>query len=136
MSKEEKDVVGEETEWDVKKIFVGIVFIFSIIVGGYYIRQEYFPTQNAIEENPYEEVKGVQTEKEEEYFAEQYSVKNITSGVQKNLESLSQQVNTLSPQEIATSSPQVQKVLQDIKNLEKYPKNQAKEMCINICNGL
>jgi hypothetical protein len=42
--------------------------------------------------------------------------------------------------EIASSSPQMQKILNDIKSLEQYPANQAKEFCRQIyekiCGGL
>jgi hypothetical protein len=35
--------------------------------------------------------------------------------------------------EVASSSPQVQKILNDIKALQQYPANQIKDLCRKIC---
>ncbi len=61
---------------------------------------------------------------------------NLSSDVQKNIDSIKQEVSSLRIEEVASSSPQIQKVLNDIKELEKYPRDQAKEMCQKLCNGL
>lgn len=137
IQKEELELV-EEAVWDIKKIIIGIVSIGTVVAGGYYVKQQYFPSSqtSGIQESPYTDVQGAHTEETLEEQAEKYSVKNLTTDVQKKINTLSKQVNNLSPQEVATSSPQVQKVLEDLKKLEEYPKSQAKEMCLNICKGL
>ncbi len=38
--------------------------------------------------------------------------------------------------EVASSSPQVQKILNDLKTLENAPKDQVKQSCQQICNSL
>lgn len=135
MGKEEIEII-EESEWDIKKIIIGIVCAIAVIIGGYYIKQTYFPSLEveSIDQTPYSEVRGAYTEDTENF--PDYSYTDIPSEVQKQITSLSQQVNNLNPAEVATSSPQVQKVLDDLKKLEQYPKSQAKEMCLNICKGL
>ncbi|MDP3988357.1 MAG: hypothetical protein Q8P80_04410 [Candidatus Levybacteria bacterium] len=60
----------------------------------------------------------------------------IKEDLQGKLDSFKQQVSNLSVSDIASSSPQVQKIMEDLKNLQGLPKNQAKEACYNICKGL
>ena len=57
----------------------------------------------------------------------------MQKAVAEKIESLKQDVRGLNIVEIASSSPQVQKILNDIKFLEQYPANQAKEICKKIC---
>lgn len=56
--------------------------------------------------------------------------------VQTKIEELKKEAAKVDVQEIASSSPQVQKVLNDLKALENAPKNQAKQTCQQICNSL
>ncbi|MCL4353061.1 hypothetical protein M1615_01150 [Patescibacteria group bacterium] len=64
------------------------------------------------------------------------SSENIQSSLKDRVSQLKQEVSNLNVLEVASSSSQVQKVLQDVKSLEQYPHNQAKEACLNICNSL
>lgn len=64
------------------------------------------------------------------------SSEELRSGIEQRVGDLQEQVLGLSPVDIATSSPQVQKILRDIKALEKYPKSEAREMCENFCKSL
>lgn len=56
--------------------------------------------------------------------------------VSEKLEALKKEAGKIDVDQIASSSPQIQKVLNDLKALEKVPQNQAKNMCLNICNTL
>lgn len=60
----------------------------------------------------------------------------LQAGAEEKLNNIKQQVESINIQDIASSSPQVQKVINDLKSLENYPKNQAKQMCENICKNL
>lgn len=61
---------------------------------------------------------------------------DLKSSAQEKLEQLQKEVQQINVIEIASSSPQVQKVINDFKSLEDYPKDQVKTFCQNICNGL
>lgn len=56
--------------------------------------------------------------------------------VEDKLEEVKQEINALDIAEIASSSPQVKKILQDLRFLQEYPGNQAREMCQRICSSL
>lgn len=55
---------------------------------------------------------------------------------QQKLEVVIKEVLHLELDDIASSSPQIQRVLGEIKALGKYPRNQAKDLCQKICSGL
>lgn len=76
-----------------------------------------------------EKIKGVFEEQKEES-------KPGSSSIQQRLEIIKREVNSINIKEIASSSPQIQKILLDLKNLQSLPENQAREACYNICKGL
>ena|SRR6266404_1687716 len=60
----------------------------------------------------------------------------IKKGVENKINDLVKEVNQINVVEVATSTPAVQKVLNDIKSIQNLPQTQAKEQCLKICNGL
>lgn len=121
-----------EEVWSIKKIIIGIASIATVAGGGYAVKE--FVLDKNIQEKPSvvqessKAVEGAQTQ--------QIEVEEIKENIQEKLNSLRSEVTNLNAAEVASSSPQVQKILQDLKGLENYPKDQAKNMCQQICNGL
>ena len=62
-------------------------------------------------------------------------VPDIKNSVQNQLNTLKSEAQGVDLVEIASSSPQVQKVINDLKALQNYPKNQVKATCEQICNS-
>jgi|GEM_PF-2801642 len=62
--------------------------------------------------------------------------KEMQDSAQERLEKIKEQVSELSAADLMTSSPQIEKVMQDLESLKHYPKNQVKDACRNICEGL
>ncbi len=62
--------------------------------------------------------------------------KEMQDSAQERLEKIKEQVSQLSAADLLTSSPQIDKVMQDLESLKQYPKNQVKDACRNICEGL
>jgi hypothetical protein len=62
-------------------------------------------------------------------------VPNIKNSVQNQLNTLKSEAQGVDLVEIASSSPQVQKVINDLKALQNYPKNQVKATCEQVCNS-
>lgn len=58
------------------------------------------------------------------------------SDFKKQFDSIKAEVMGLDIQEVASSSPQVQKLINDIKGFKDLPKNQAKQFCEQVCSGL
>jgi len=67
------------------------------------------------------------------------SIKNsssVKSDIQDRVDTLQKEAQNINLVEMASSSPQVQKVINDLKALQDYPKNQLKNACEQICNNL
>lgn len=122
---EKLEVIDEA--WDVKKILAA-VFIIGLIV---FTLKTYVLDKNLQNENLQVDTKvegaAVKSDKTEEIPSQ-----NLRKDLDQKLNDLKENVNNINVIEVATSTPAVQKVLNDIKNLQDYPKDQ----CLNICNNL
>lgn len=120
----------EKVEWDRKKIiFTSIIIIFLLFLG-YQAKSLFLDKNMQVPQNDSfqkEDVKGV-------------SVSNpgpsIKDTVQESINSIKNEAGSINISDIATSSPQIQKVINDIKALQNYPSNELKNTCLKICNGL
>ena len=79
-------------------------------------------------------VKGVSTQKQKNVSLP--STSNLQNSLQQKLGDIQQEVSKLDIAEIASSSPQVQKLINDLNALKDYPSNQIKDVCEKICSGL
>ncbi|MBF8249742.1 MAG: hypothetical protein HW400_343 [Candidatus Levybacteria bacterium] len=119
--------VKTEESWNKKRIFIAIILLALLIIGGYFFKTR------ALGENLFRQVKSVKGISSQKQIAEPAFNLNIQDTVKEKINSLKQEVAGLDIIEIASSSPQVQKILNDVKSLEQYPTNQLKEICRKIC---
>mgnify|MGYP001591715551 FL=1 len=117
--------------WNKKRIFAAVFLIIALIVLGYLLKTKVL-SEKALPTDSSKAVKGTASTKEEIKEKEELNV-NVQKAVAEKIESLKQAALGLNVVEIASSSPQVQKIINDIKALEQYPTNQAKEICKQIC---
>lgn len=129
-----------EESWNKKRIILfGIVTLLGIV--GYFSKVTFLDKKNAIEEiqTSFDKVKGIQTKqdlKTDDKKIEPVYTNSLKEGIQEKLDEIKENVSGLKVDEVASSSPSIQKVLHDIKNLENLPRNQAKETCKKICEGI
>lgn len=126
-----RDEVEEKT-WDKKKIVIGAVVLLIVAAILYTGRTTILAK---LAQLPQTDVRGVKMEKVN-FPSQQYSIGSPKQAVQEKIEAIKKEVNSLDVVEVASSSPQVQKVINDIKALEQYPQSQAKEACKKICETL
>ena len=83
-------------------------------------------------------VKGEKTQKEVQQNQQRVeAAKDRLQGtIEDQVEAIKKQVMQLDPQDVVSSSPQVQKIIDDLKNLQGVPKNELKNVCESICKGL
>lgn len=62
--------------------------------------------------------------------------KSLQQNFEGKLQDLQKQVMNLDPQEVVTSSPQVKKIINDLKNLQGLPKSELKQVCESLCSGI
>ncbi len=109
-----------EESWNIKRI--GLAFITLILLLGlaaYSLKEDSF-------------LKG---SKKETPKVLPVSDENLEDVVQKQIKSIREKAVNINVEEIASSSPQIQNLVNDIKALQELPKNQAKEACMNICKS-
>lgn len=114
--KKEKKV---DQEWDFKKIFLAFIAIIAVLLVGVWLKRGYFAEINSAKPAT------VSTK-----------VPDVQKAVQEKIEGIKYDAAKINVEEVATSSPQVQKVINDIKSIQDYPSSQAKSMCQKICEGL
>lgn len=119
---------GTGESWNKTRIFIALFLIAVLAVGGYF-----FKTRVLGDNSPPNEIKRVQGVSTKDKISSKEVGVNVQEAVKEKINNLKQQVSGLNITEIASSSPQVQKILNDIKSLEQYPTNQVKEICRKIC---
>ena len=117
--------VGVKESWNKKRIFAALFLIILLIAGIYFLKSRVMNLNLSPKS-----VKGINSEEKKE--KEDFKL-DIQGAVKEKINSLKQEVSSLNIVEIASSSPQIQKIINDIKSLEQYPTNQAKEICRQIC---
>ena len=120
-----EEIKSEDGTWDKKKIVIAVLLV--VLILGFGVKKFLIDTHRL---DFSKEVKGVSTNSNP-------SIPNLDLQkiLQDKLEEIKKGVSNLNLSDVASSSPQFRKALNDLKSLEQYPKNQAKEMCQKICSS-
>ncbi|MEK7558679.1 MAG: hypothetical protein AAB521_00060 [Patescibacteria group bacterium] len=118
MKAERKDEDIEES-WNKKRVGVAVVILMGIIASLFYLLNNNFHFYKPQD-------------------AKVLSAKDVKleDVVQNQIMNLKKEALSLNVEEIASSSPQVRKLVDDLKALGDLPKNQVKGACFKICDGL
>lgn len=124
--------LNKEESWDVKKIFIGILVLF-FLAGTAYAAKTFL-----LDKQKKTVVAGASVEREKVFIPteNQFFSFPSQSDIQQKINEIRGDVAKLNISEIASSSPQVQKIIHDIRSLQEYPHNQAKDICQQICSSL
>ncbi len=114
--------------WDRKKIFLSFLILIVALFAILYFKDKPSPLRSGRTA----QVKGESAPKPQQ----DQGTSSTTQRIQENFDRIKQNVDNLNVVDVATSSPQIQKLINDIKSLENVPKNQAKGACERICQGL
>ncbi len=125
MDKAKAKASKQESEWDKKKIVVVAIIVFILLFIGFNILNYSLGTSYNKPQKLTQNASGV--------TGPQF---NVGQGVQDQLKAIKNEADNINLVDIATSSPQVQKVIHDLQALKDYPNNQLKQTCINICGKL
>jgi hypothetical protein len=122
-----KEAPKDEAEWDKKKIILFTIAAIVLIGIGFEAKDLVLGTSVA---------PAVSVQKPDVKGAATQVSSDIKTSVQNQLDNLKTEAQNVDLVQIASSSPQVQKVINDLKAVQDYPKNQLKTTCQQICNGL
>ncbi len=119
-----------EFEWDIKRILIAGVFLIVLVVAGFEGKKAF------LGKNPGVLGESIQNKPIEVKKPTVKAPINVSSTVDSAIREIKNNITNLDPKEVASSSPQVQKVLRDMQQLQDLPANQAREACTKICSGL
>ncbi len=124
-----KEESGEE--WDKKRVIVTAFFVVVAILAVREIKTTFFSNND--------EVLGQNVSvsptpiKKPDVEIPRF---NVANEVGSKIEELKKNIEGLDPVEVASSSPQIQKVLKDMEGLKDLPSNEAKSMCMKLCSEI
>lgn len=115
----------QDLGWNRKRILVLLVIVAILLVGGliYLVKTS-------------SQVKGISTYTPPPSDTFDQASSQISEGVRNKIFSIQEDAKNLNVSEVASSSPQVQKVIKDIQSIQNLPSDKAKDACQKICNEL
>lgn len=116
-----KEVKFEES-WNKKRIGLALIFFLLLAAGAVYL----FKDNLSFNTKP-------QRVQDQKVVASSQDLENIIQG---QVQAIKQQAVSINVEEIASSSPQIQNLINDLKALQNLPSSRVKEACYNICKGL
>lgn len=117
----------EDLEWDRKKILLFLIAAVVLMGIGFEAKGLILGSSSVPQAKvSAPDVKGAATQVSS----------NIKNGVAEQLQNLQTEAQNINVVDIASSSPQVQKVINDLKAIQNYPQNQLKTTCEQVCNSL
>lgn len=128
-TRKKEEVSGEE--WDKKKVIITAFFVVVAVLAVREIKTTFFSNND--------EVLG------QNVSASPAPIKkpdvdiprvNVVKQVGLRMNEIKKNIEGLNPQEVASSSPQIQKVLRDMEGLKDLPSNEAKSMCVKLCSEI
>ncbi|MBI2621295.1 MAG: hypothetical protein HYW63_01445 [Candidatus Levybacteria bacterium] len=126
--KKKEEPGGEE--WDKRKIIISSFFAIVAILVLAEIKGIFFPSNQEILG---ESISRPTPIKKPDIKPPSF---DVAAGVGSKIEDIKKNIEGLDAEEVASSSPQIQKVLRDIQGIKDLPTNQAREMCFKICSGI
>lgn len=124
------EIKFEQEVWDLKKIIIGVVGLAAVAGGAFYAKNHFAPNTTTTPPAT-QQVQGTTTDNPIVSPTPQIKI-----NLQEKVQQLRNDVTHLNVAEIASSSPQVQQILNQVKNLGDLPKSEAKNVCQKICSGL
>lgn len=132
--------------WNTKRILITLAVIAFLIISAYFFKdfvlgksKELLSKTTQSLSRTSKGVEGVSIE-EKPSSAQPPAKSNVLPEVQKviqeKLETIKKEITSINIQDIASSSPQFQKIVNDLQSLQQYPRNELKDICTKVCGGL
>jgi len=133
-----KELKPIEESWNKKRIFFALAVLVILITGLAAFKVLALDKNQALTPEPVSKkgksVEGVSTNVNS--LSQDNKASNLKTNIEDQLNAIKQEASGINLAEVASSSPQVQKVIDDIKSIQNLPRNQAKDFCEQVCSGL
>lgn len=128
-----KEVKKEEQQWDKRKILLFLIAAIILVIVGFQVKTL---TLGENASKPQDLASSNKSVVKGESVFNKSSSADLKKDIQKQINSLKSEAENINIVDIASSSPQVQKVINDLKALQDYPSNQLRDVCEKVCKGL
>lgn len=125
-----KEEISTE-EWDKKKVIITAFFLVVAVLAVNEIKTTFFPSDDGVLGQNVE-VAPTPIKKPDVEIPRV----NIANEVGSKINEIKKNIEGLNAEEVASSSPQIQKVLKDMEGLKDLPSNEAKSMCMKLCSEI
>jgi len=112
-----------EESWNNKRVSIAFIVLLLLVGGAVYL----FRNRLSFD------AKSQRAQNQKVLSVSDYNLEDV---VQKQMQTIKKQAENINVEEIASSSPQIQNLINDLKTLQNLPKDKVKEACYNICKGL
>lgn len=133
-----KELKSIEEPWNKKRIIIGLFFLFTVVAGltafKVLVLDKNQNSPQSLVNKTITAVEGASTNANTS--SNDNTISGLKTNIQDQLNTIKQEAANISLTDIATSSPQVQKVIDDIKSIQNLPRSQAKSFCEQVCSGL
>ena len=119
MKKLKKEEEIEES-WNKKRVGIGLMSLLLLIAGLVLFLKSNLYLDSRVQQK----ATNVLSDKREK----------LEDVIQGQIEAIKEQALNIDTSEIASSSPQIRRLINDLKSLQDYPKSQIKKACEQICN--
>lgn len=120
--------IEETHEWDKKKISIALIIFAVGLIAFMEAKNQFFPESNVLGTS------SVNRSVQKPDFKTPKIDLQKELGV--SLDEVKSDISSLDAKEVASSSPQIQKVLRDIEGIKDMPTNEARDACMRICSGI
>jgi hypothetical protein len=132
-----KELKPIEESWNKKRIIIGLVFLFAAVAGLTAFKVLVLDqNQNSLQSVTNKTATAVEGASTSNNPNNDSTISGLKTNIQDQLNTIKQEASNINLTDIATSSPQVQKVIDDIKSIQNLPRSQAKSFCEQVCSGL
>lgn len=118
-------------EWDKKRVVITAFFVIVAVLAVREIKTTFFPSSDGVLGQNVE-VTPTPIKKPDVEIPRF----NVVNEVGSKIEELKRNIEGLDPEEVASSSPQIQKVLRDMEGLKDLPSNEARNTCMKLCSEI
>ena len=102
----------EQFEWDKPRIIIFFIVLCGLVIGGLLVKHVVLDAQNTPQGLP--SVQGLSTQAGQDTSSQLPTVQSVKQDAQQEIVALQKQASQISVKDIASSSPQMQQVLQQL----------------------
>ncbi len=123
-----------QEQWNKKRLVLAVLITLFLVIAGLGLKSYLLGSESPQSSNVNKNIKGTNTSTVPAVTLP--TAEDIVQGVGGSIFNIKKEIEKINVVDLATSSPQIQKILNDIKALPSVPGQKAKDVCLNLCNGL